>query len=178
MLLQIQSEAGNTAESGRQEGEGMPRRAKVQRREVLPDPKYNSELVSRFINKVMERGKKGLAERIVYDAFEIIETRTGRNALEVFQQALQNATPIIEVKPRRVGGATYQVPVQIEGTRRLSLAIRWLLQASRSRAGRTMSEKLAAELMDAFNNTGATIKRREDTHRMAEANKAFAHYRW
>jgi small subunit ribosomal protein S7 len=156
----------------------MPRRAKVQRREVLPDPKYGSELLTRFTNKLMERGKKGLAERIVYEALDIVETRTGRPALEVFQQALQNATPIIEVKPRRVGGATYQVPVQIEGTRRLSLAIRWMLASARTRSGRTMSERLAAELMDAFNNTGATIKRREDTHRMAEANKAFAHYRW
>jgi small subunit ribosomal protein S7 len=156
----------------------MPRRAKVQRREILPDPKYGSELVTRFVNKVMERGKKGTAERIVYDAFEIVEARMGRSALEIFQGALQNATPIIEVKPRRVGGATYQVPVQIEGSRRLSLAIRWMLASARARNGRTMSEKLAAELMDAFNNTGATIKRREDTHRMAEANKAFAHYRW
>jgi small subunit ribosomal protein S7 len=156
----------------------MPRRAKVQRREILPDPKYGSELVTRFVNKVMERGKKGTAERIVYDAFEIVEARMGRGALEVFQGALHNATPIIEVKPRRVGGATYQVPVQIEGSRRQSLAIRWMLASARSRNGRTMSEKLAAELMDAFNNTGATIKRREDTHRMAEANKAFAHYRW
>jgi small subunit ribosomal protein S7 len=156
----------------------MPRRAKIQRRQLLPDPKYGSELVTRFTNKVMERGKKGVAERIVYDAFELIETRSGRNALEVFQQALTNATPIIEVKPRRVGGATYQVPVQIEGQRRLSLAIRWMLASSRSRSGRTMAEKLAAELLDAYNNTGATIKRREDTHRMAEANKAFSHYRW
>jgi small subunit ribosomal protein S7 len=156
----------------------MPRRTKITPRVPAPDARYNSEQVSRVINKVMERGKKGLAERIVYDAFDILETRTGRNGLEVFQQALYNATPIIEVKPRRVGGATYQVPVQIEGTRRLSLAIRWMLASARARNGRTMSEKLAAELMDAFNNTGATIKRREDTHRMAEANKAFAHYRW
>ncbi len=156
----------------------MPRRAKVQRREILPDPKYGSELVTRFVNKVMERGKKGTAERIVYDAFTIVEERMGRNALEIFQGALHNATPIIEVKPRRVGGATYQVPVQIEGSRRLSLAIRWMLASARARNGRTMSEKLAAELMDAFNNTGATIKRREDTHRMAEANRAFAHYRY
>jgi small subunit ribosomal protein S7 len=156
----------------------MPRRAKVQRREVLPDPKYGSELVTRFTNKLMERGKKGLAERIVYDALDIVEARTGRNALDVFQQALQNATPVIEVKPRRVGGATYQVPVQIEGSRRQSLAIRWMLASARARNGRTMAEKLAAEIMDAFNNTGATIKRREDTHRMAEANKAFSHYRW
>jgi len=156
----------------------VPRRARVQRRELMPDPKYGNELVTRFTNKVMERGKKGVAERIVYDAFDIVESRSGRPPLEVFQQALQNATPVIEVKPRRVGGATYQVPVQIEGARRQSLAIRWMLQAARSRNGRTMAEKLAAELLDAYNNTGATIKRREDTHRMAEANKAFAHYRW
>jgi small subunit ribosomal protein S7 len=156
----------------------MPRRAKVERRVVPPDPRYGSELVSRVINKVMQRGKKGVAERIVYDALDIIHTRTGREALDIFQQAVHNVTPIVEVKPRRVGGATYQVPVQIEPARRLSLAIRWLLQSSRSRAGRTMAEKLAAELMDASNNTGATIKRREDTHRMAEANRAFSHYRW
>lgn len=156
----------------------MPRRSKVERRIVPPDSRYGSELVSRFINKVMQRGKKGVAERIVYDALDIIHERTGRDALDVFQQAVHNATPIVEVKPRRVGGATYQVPVQIEPARRLSLAIRWLLQASRSRSGRSMAEKLAAELLDAANNTGATIKRREDTHRMAEANRAFAHYRW
>ncbi len=156
----------------------MPRRAKVEPREIMPDPKYGNALVTRFINKVMERGKKGVAERIVYDAFDIIAARTGRDPIEIFQGAIQNATPVIEVKPRRVGGATYQVPVQIEGGRRLSLAIRWMLQSARSRPGRTMSEKLAAELLDAFNNTGATIKRREDTHRMAEANKAFSHYRW
>jgi small subunit ribosomal protein S7 len=156
----------------------MPRRAKVQRRELLPDPKYGSELLTRFTNKVMERGKKGLAERIVYDALDLVEARTGRPAIEVFQQALQNATPVIVVKPRRVGGATYQVPIQIEGPRRLSLAIRWMLQSARTRNGRTMAERLAAELIDAYNNTGATIKRREDTHRMAEANRAFSHYKW
>jgi small subunit ribosomal protein S7 len=156
----------------------MPRRQKITRRQLLPDARYGSEMVARFTNKVMERGKKGLAERIVYDAFDLLAERTGRDPLDVFQQALYNATPIIEVKPRRVGGATYQVPVQIEGQRRTSLAIRWLLQSARSRSGKTMSEKLAAELLDAFNNTGTTIKRREDTHRMAEANKAFSHYRW
>jgi small subunit ribosomal protein S7 len=156
----------------------MPRRAKIERRAVQPDPRYGSELLSRFINKVMQRGKKGLAERIVYDALDMIQERTGREPLEVFQQAIHNSTPLLEVKPRRVGGATYQVPVQIEPTRRQSLAIRWLLQSARSRPGRSMSEKLAAELLDAFNNTGATIKRREDTHRMAEANRAFSHYRW
>ncbi len=154
----------------------MPRRAKVQRRELVPDARYSSETVARFINKVMQRGKKGLAERIVYGAMETIQERTGREPLEVFEQALYNATPVIEVKPRRVGGATYQVPVQIEDTRRQSLAMRWLLMSARSRAGKSMEEKLANELLDAFNNTGATVKRREDTHRMAEANKAFSHY--
>lgn len=156
----------------------MPRRAKVVRRVPPPDARYGSELLSRFINKVMQRGKKGTAERIVYDALDIIQTRSGHDPLEVFQQAIRNATPILEVKARRVGGTTYQVPVQIEPGRRLSLAIRWLLQSSRSRSGHTMSEKLASELMDAANNTGATIKRRDDTHRMAEANRAFSHYKW
>ena|SRR5581483_11550268 len=154
----------------------MPRRAKVQRRVLMPDARYNSEVLARFINKVMERGKKGVAERIVYGAMDSIQQRTGRNPLEVFEQALHNATPLIEVKPRRVGGATYQVPVQIEGARRTSLAMRWLLNSSRARSGKSMQEKLANELLDAFNNTGATIKRREDTHRMAEANRAFSHY--
>ena len=154
----------------------MPRRAKGQRRIRAPDARYNSEVLARCSNKVMERGKKGTAERIVYGALENIGQRTGRNPLEVFEQALHNATPLLEVKPRRVGGATYQVPVQIEGTRRVSLAMRWLLNSARSRNGKSMQEKLANELLDAFNNTGATIKRREDTHRMAEANRAFSHY--
>jgi small subunit ribosomal protein S7 len=134
--------------------------------------------VTRVINKIMERGKKGLAERILYGSFDIIHQRSGRNPLEVFEQALHNATPVIEVKPRRVGGATYQVPVQIEGSRRQSLAIRWILTSARNRAGKSMQEKLANELLDAANGVGATIKRREDTHRMAEANRAFAHYRY
>ena len=156
----------------------MPRRAKIVKRPILADPRYNSELVTKFIAKVMQRGKKGIAERIVYDALEIIQQRSGRNPIEVFEAALQNATPVLEVKPRRVGGATYQVPVQIEGGRRQSLAIRWILQSARSRNGKSMEEKLANELLDAANNTGATIKKREDTHRMAEANRAFAHYRF
>ena len=156
----------------------MPRRAKIVARPVVPDAKYNSELVTKFINKIMERGKKGTAEKIMYRAMDLIQERTGRHPIEVFEVALQNATPLLEVKPRRVGGATYQVPVQIEGKRRQSLAIRWLLQAARSRNGKSMEEKLANELLDAANNTGATIKRREDTHRMAEANRAFAHYRF
>ncbi len=156
----------------------MPRRAKVQTRVIEPDSRYGSVLVATFVNKLMERGKKGTAERIVYGAFDIVESRSGRDPLEVFQQAINNATPVIEVKPRRVGGATYQVPIQIEGGRRLSLAMRWLLASSRARSGRSMAEKLANEILDAYNNTGATIKRREDTHRMAEANRAFSHYRW
>lgn len=155
----------------------MPRRSKVERRIPTPDARYNSELVARFINKVMQRGKKGLAETIVYDALQTIQERTGRDALEVFEQAVNNATPLLEVKPRRVGGATYQVPVQIEGQRRTSLAFRWLLSSSRSRSGKSMAEKLANELLDAYNGTGATIKKREDTHRMAEANRAFSHFR-
>lgn len=155
----------------------MPRRAKIERRVPAPDAVYNSELVTRFINKIMQRGKKGLAERILYDALNTIQERTGRNPLEVFETAIANATPVLEVKPRRVGGATYQVPVQIEAQRRLSLAIRWLLASAKARPGKTMSEKLANELLDAFNGTGATIKRREDTHRMAEANRAFSHFR-
>ncbi len=156
----------------------MPRRTKIEPRVPVPDSKYQSELVSRFINKLMERGKKGLAERMMYDALAIVEERSGRGALEVFEQAVTNATPFLEVKPRRVGGATYQVPVQIEGRRRQSLAIRWILTSARGRSGRTMTEKLANELLDAANGQGATIKRREDTHRMAEANRAFAHYRY
>ena len=156
----------------------MPRRAKIVKRPLAPDPRYNSELVSRFINKIMERGKRGLAERILYGSFEIVAQRTGADPLEVFERALHNATPVLEVKPRRVGGATYQVPVQIEGPRRLSLAIRWLLSAAKSRPGKSMSEKLANEILDAANGVGGTIKRREDTHRMAEANRAFAHYRY
>ncbi len=156
----------------------MPRRAKVVKRELLPDPRYQSVLVTRIVNKIMQRGKKGTAERILYGALEIAHDRTGREALDVLEQAIRNATPVIEVKPKRVGGATYQVPVTIEGDRRLSLAIRWLLGSARARPGRSMAEKLASEMLDAANNTGATVKRREDTHRMADANKAFAHYRF
>ncbi len=156
----------------------MPRRNRPPRREVMPDYKYNSELVSRFINKIMLDGKKSTAQRIFYDAMGIIESRAKRPALEVFEQAIRNATPLIEVKPRRVGGATYQVPVEVRPERQQSLAIRWLVDTARKRPGKSMAEKLANELMDAANNTGATIKKREDTHRMAEANRAFAHYRW
>ena len=156
----------------------MPRRGRVERRVTLPDSRYGNVLVGQLINKVMSRGKKSTASRIVYDALAMIEERMHRNGVEVFEQAVKNATPLIEVKPRRVGGATYQVPVEIRGDRRVSLALRWLIGAARARPGHSMAEKLAGELMDAARNTGATIKRREDTHRMAEANKAFAHYRW
>ena len=156
----------------------MPRRNRAPRREITPDIKYNSILVQQFINKLMEKGKKSTAQRVFYGALDIIEARAKRPGLEVFEQAVKNATPILEVKPRRVGGATYQVPVEVRPERKRSLAIRWLLGSARSRGGKSMAEKLAAELMDAANNTGATIKRREDTHKMAEANRAFAHYRW
>lgn len=156
----------------------MPRRGHVVRRVVEPDIRFGNVLVAQLINKVMRSGKKSTATRIVYDAFDLVEERMHRPALEVFEQAVKNSTPLIEVKPRRVGGATYQVPVEIRGDRRTSLALRWLISSARARVGHSMAEKLAGELMDAARNTGATVKRREDTHRMAEANKAFAHYRW
>ena len=145
---------------------------------VLPDGKYGSRTVSKFINRIMIMGKKSTAEGIVYGAMALMEERLNRPALDAFEQALRNATPLLEVKPRRVGGATYQVPVEIKGDRRNALAMRWLIRSARARNGRSMAEKLAAELSDAANNQGATIKRREDTHKMAEANKAFAHYRY
>ena len=154
----------------------MPRRGGIQKRKVLPDARYDSVLVQKFINKVMERGKKSVAERIVYGALDIAADRTKKGQLEVFEQALRNASPSIEVKPKRVGGATYQVPVEVKSDRRYALAMRWLLIASRGRSGRPMHERLAAELVDAFNNTGNTIKRKEDVHKMTEANRAFAHY--
>lgn len=154
----------------------MPRRGKIQKRDVSPDPLYESKLVQQFINKVMTRGKKSLAERIVYRAMDLAAERVNRPPLEVFEQAIRNVSPSIEVKPRRVGGATYQVPVEVKSDRRLSLAIRWMLQAARGRSGRPLYERLANEFVDAYNNTGATIKRREDVHKMAESNRAFAHY--
>jgi small subunit ribosomal protein S7 len=156
----------------------MPRRNRPPKRKIDPDIKYNNVMVSRFINKLMVEGKKSTAQRIFYGALEIAESRAKRPGLEVFEQALRNATPILEVKPRRVGGATYHVPVEVRPERRVSLAVRWLIEAARRRPGKSMAEKLANELLDASNNTGATIKKREDTHRMAEANRAFAHYRW
>jgi small subunit ribosomal protein S7 len=156
----------------------MPRKGPVPKRDVLPDPVYNSKIVTKFINKIMLNGKKGIAENIVYDAFEIIRAKTGKDPLEVFDTALKNAMPVLEVRARRVGGANYQVPVEVRPDRRLSLGIRWLVNYSRLRGEKTMRERLAAELMDAANSTGASIKKKEDTHKMAEANKAFAHYRW
>lgn len=156
----------------------MPRRGRVIRRDVEPDPKYNSVMISQFVNKLMERGKKSVALRIIYDSLGLIEERQKRPGMQVFEQAIKNATPILEVKPRRVGGSTYQVPMEIRADRRLSLAMRWLIQSARTRGGKSMAEKLAAELMDAAAGTGNTIKKKEDTHKMAEANKAFAHYRW
>ena len=154
----------------------MPRKGPARKRAIMPDPIFNDRMVTRFINCMMLDGKKSVAEGIFYRALELAEARAGRPGIEIFQDALRHVMPVVEVKPRRVGGATYQVPVQIEGSRRQSLAMRWLLASARNRNGRSMQEKLANELLDAFNNTGATIKRREDTHRMAEANKAFSHY--
>jgi len=156
----------------------MPRRFRPARRVVTPDIRYNSETVAYLINKVMERGKKNTSRRLIYDAMEMIAQRTGKEPMDTFERAMRNVGPMIEVKPRRVGGATYQVPVEVAPSRRVSLAMRWILQAAKSRAGKTFSQRLADELMDAAANTGTAIKKREDTHRMAEANKAFAHYRW
>jgi small subunit ribosomal protein S7 len=154
------------------------RRNRAERRPVTPDPRYNSEVVSKFMNNLMERGKKSLAARIIYDSFDIIEERTKRPPLEVFEEALKNATPLVEVKPRRVGGATYQIPVEIGPARRQALAMRWLIDSARKRSGRDMAIRLANEVLDAARNEGNTIKKREDTHRMAEANQAFAHFRY
>ena len=156
----------------------MPRRKRAEKREILPDGRYSNRTVTMFVNKLMQRGKKSTAERIMYSALDRIEAQTRKSPIDTFDAALRNATPTIEVKPRRVGGATYQVPVDIRAERRMALAIRWLLRSARSRGGRSMSERLAAELMDASTGQGATIKRKEDTHRMAEANRAFIHYRW
>jgi small subunit ribosomal protein S7 len=156
----------------------MPRRRVAEKREVLPDPKYNSKVVSKFMTAIMQDGKKAIAERICYGAFDVIREKTGNDPLKVFKTALENVKPLVEVKPRRVGGATYQVPVEIRPQRRMALASRWLISYSRGRGEKTMKERLAGELLDAFNNTGASIKKKEDTHKMAEANKAFAHYRW
>ena len=156
----------------------MPRRGRAPRRELIPDGKYHSKPLQAFINKIMIGGRKSVAERIVYSALDAAEAQSRRPAIDIFDQALRNATPAVEVKPRRVGGATYQVPVDIRAERRSSLAMRWLVRSARARRGRSMAEKLAGELLDAAGGQGATVKRREDTHRMAEANRAFVHYRW
>ena len=156
----------------------MPRKGPVTKREVLPDPIYNSKLVTRLINRVMIDGKRGVASSIIYDAFDIIKESTGNDPLEVFEQAMENIMPVLEVKARRVGGANYQVPVEVRQDRRMTLGIRWIVNYARLRGEKTMNERLSGELMDAANNTGAAIKKKEDTHKMAEANKAFAHYRW
>ena len=156
----------------------MPRRARVTKREIPPDAKYDNVTVAKLINRVMTRGKKTTAERIIYDALQIIEEQGAKSPVSVLEQAVRNATPLLEVKPRRVGGATYQVPVEVRPDRGLSLAIRWLLKSARDREGKSMAAKMATELVDASKEQGATIKKREDTHKMAEANRAFAHYRW
>ena len=156
----------------------MPRRGNVAKRDVLPDPMYNSKLVTRLINSVMLDGKKGVAQKIVYGAFDIVQEKTGKEPLEVFEQAMENVMPSLEVKARRVGGSTYQVPMEVRPERRETLGLRWLTSYSRSRSERTMRERLANEIMDAVNGTGNAVKKREDTHKMAEANKAFAHYRY
>ncbi len=156
----------------------MPRKGPVPKREIAPDPLYNNVDVAKLINKVMRDGKKSIAEKIVYGAFDIIREKTKRDPLEVFYQALNNVMPLVEVRPRRVGGANYQVPIEVRPDRSKSLGLRWLVEYARERQGRSMVEKLAQEIMDAANGTGGAVKKREDTHRMAEANKAFAHYRW
>jgi small subunit ribosomal protein S7 len=156
----------------------MPRKGSVAKRDVLPDPIYNSKLVTRLINKIMIDGKKGKAQKILYTAFDIIRERTGKDPMEVFEQALKNVMPVLEVRARRVGGANYQVPVEVRPDRRTTLGLRWLVNYARLRGERTMEERLANEILDAANNTGAAVKKREDTHKMAEANRAFAHYRW
>jgi small subunit ribosomal protein S7 len=156
----------------------MPRKGEVPKRDILPDPKYKSKLVSKFVNCMMKDGKKSVSESTMYKAFEIIETRTKEPPLKIFEKAMDNVRPIIEVKSRRVGGSTYQVPIEVRRSRRRTLGIRWLIAFARKRSEKTMAERLAAELIDAANQRGAAIKKREDTHKMAEANKAFAHYRW
>ena len=156
----------------------MPRRGNVPKRDVLPDPIYGSVLVTKLVNSIMLDGKKGVAQKVVYGAFEIVEEKTGKSGLEAFQQAMENIMPSVEVKTRRVGGANYQVPIEVRPERRQTLGLRWLTNYSRARSEKTMRERLAGEIMDACNNTGASVKKREDMHKMAESNKAFAHFRW
>ena len=160
------------------EGRIVPRRGYIAKREVLPDPMYNNVVVTKLINNIMLDGKKGVAQSIVYGAFEIIAEKTGKDALEVFTQAMENIMPVLEVKARRVGGATYQVPIEVRPERRQTLGLRWLTKYSRERNERTMRERLAGEILDAVNNMGGAVKKKDDTHKMAESNKAFAHYRW
>ena len=160
------------------EGSKVPRRGNVPKREVLPDPLYNSVLVTKLTNSIMLDGKKGVAQKVVYGAFEIIKDKTGKEPMEVYTQALENIMPSLEVKARRVGGATYQVPIEVRPERRQTLGLRWLTAYARNRGEKTMKERLAGEIMDAANNSGSAVKKREDTHKMAESNKAFAHYRW
>ena len=160
------------------EGRKVPRRGKIAKREVLPDPMYNSIMVTRLVNNIMLDGKKGVAQKIVYEAFEIVEAKTGKNGLEAFEEALENIMPVLEYKTRRVGGANYQVPLEVRPERRETLGLRWLTAYSRTRSERTMKERLAGEIMDAINSTGGAFKKKEDVHKMAEANKAFAHFRW
>ena len=156
----------------------MPRRGNIAKRDVLADPIYNSKMVTRLVNSVMLDGKKGVAQKIVYEAFSMIQEKTGNDPLEMFEKAMENIMPSLEVKARRVGGATYQVPIEVRPERRQTLGLRWLTNYSRARGERTMAERLAGEIMDAANNTGSAVKKREDTHKMAESNKAFAHFRW
>lgn len=156
----------------------MPRKGPVPKRDVLADPIYNSKLVTRLINRIMIDGKRGVAQRILYDAFTIVQDRTGKEPMEVFEAAIKNIMPVLEVKARRVGGANYQVPIEVKPERRTTLGLRWLVNYSRLRGEKTMEERLANEIIDASNNTGSSVKKREDTHKMAEANRAFAHYRW
>jgi small subunit ribosomal protein S7 len=160
------------------EGSKVPRRGNVPKREVLPDPIYNSVLVTKLVNSIMLDGKKGVAQKVVYDAFDTIKEKTGKDAMEVFETAMENIMPSLEIKARRVGGATYQVPMEVRPARRQTLGLRWLTNYSRARSEKNMADRLAGEIMDAANNTGNAVKKREDTHKMAEANKAFAHYRW
>jgi small subunit ribosomal protein S7 len=160
------------------EGRKVPRKGSVPKRDVLPDPIYGSKVLTKFINKVMLDGKKGVAQKVCYGAFDIIKEKTGKDPLEVFETAMNNVMPLLEVKARRIGGATYQVPIEVRPDRRQTLGIRWMVDAARNRGEKYMRERVAAEIMDAANNTGSSVKKREDMHKMAEANKAFAHYRW
>jgi len=160
------------------EGNGLPRKGYIAKRDVLPDPIYGNKIVTKLINQVMKDGKRGVAQKICYGAFDLVREKTGKDPMEVFEQALNNIMPVLEVKARRVGGATYQVPVEVRPERRQTLGLRWLVNYARLRGEKTMVQRLAAEMMDAANNTGGAVKKKEDTHRMAEANKAFAHYRW